>query len=333
MRSCSRSSARTSTRRPAARRTPSRSRCSIRSPMQPLAGTIALSQHGRAVQPAGRRHRLPRAARASDPGAPAAASTGADRPRRPDRRPGDVAVLRPARLRRSRQPRHDRRRALRLRPAARSRRPTTCRRRRTRRSPSTRAPTTSSLTGLPLTIELTSPRRHTAPSSCWRRRPRHLHAGRRLLRHRQLRYRVTDGLAVLAAGARDADGHPVNDAPVASDVSVTTAEDSAAHRDAGRDRRRQPGADLHGSLTGPSHGTVTVVAGGFSYQPAADFNGADSFTYVANDGSLDSNVATVIADGHSGERRAGRPRPRARPTPRTRRSPGRSPRTTSTTRY
>src|SRR3989454_12348424 len=33
--------------------------------------------------------------------------------------------------------------------------------------------------------------------------------------------------------------------------------------------------------------------GSFTYTPVADFNGADSFTYKANDGQADSNVATV----------------------------------------
>src|SRR5207247_600245 len=33
--------------------------------------------------------------------------------------------------------------------------------------------------------------------------------------------------------------------------------------------------------------------GSFTYTPAANFNGADSFTYKANDGTLDSNLATV----------------------------------------
>src|SRR6185369_11127564 len=46
--------------------------------------------------------------------------------------------------------------------------------------------------------------------------------------------------------------------------------------------------------TGPAHGTLTLTAnGGFTYTPAANYNGADSFTYKATDGSLDSNVATV----------------------------------------
>src|SRR5207245_63517 len=46
--------------------------------------------------------------------------------------------------------------------------------------------------------------------------------------------------------------------------------------------------------TSTTHGTLTLNAnGGFTYTPATDYNGPDSFTYKANDGSLDSNVATV----------------------------------------
>jgi VCBS repeat-containing protein len=43
-----------------------------------------------------------------------------------------------------------------------------------------------------------------------------------------------------------------------------------------------------------SHGTLTLDPdGSFSYLPDLDFNGVDSFTYVANDGMVDSNIATV----------------------------------------
>jgi hypothetical protein len=46
--------------------------------------------------------------------------------------------------------------------------------------------------------------------------------------------------------------------------------------------------------TGPANGTVTVNAdGSFTYTPATDFSGTDSFTYVASDGSLESDPATV----------------------------------------
>src|SRR5262249_17009320 len=58
--------------------------------------------------------------------------------------------------------------------------------------------------------------------------------------------------------------------------------------------------DIEGSamtamlVVGPAHGTLTLNSNGsFTYTPAADYNGPDSFTYKANDGGLDSNVATV----------------------------------------
>jgi VCBS repeat-containing protein len=47
-------------------------------------------------------------------------------------------------------------------------------------------------------------------------------------------------------------------------------------------------------VTGPAHGTLTLNANGsFAYTPVANYNGPDSFTYRANDGSADSGVATV----------------------------------------
>jgi VCBS repeat-containing protein len=47
-------------------------------------------------------------------------------------------------------------------------------------------------------------------------------------------------------------------------------------------------------LDGPSDGSVSLNAdGSFTYTPDPDFYGADSFTYKASDGSLDSCVATV----------------------------------------
>ncbi len=47
-------------------------------------------------------------------------------------------------------------------------------------------------------------------------------------------------------------------------------------------------------VTGPAHGSLTFNADGtFSYTPAADYFGPDSFTYQASDGTLNSNPATV----------------------------------------
>ena len=44
----------------------------------------------------------------------------------------------------------------------------------------------------------------------------------------------------------------------------------------------------------PANGTVTLASdGSFTYTPNANFNGTDSFTYTASDGTAVSNVATV----------------------------------------
>lgn len=46
--------------------------------------------------------------------------------------------------------------------------------------------------------------------------------------------------------------------------------------------------------TEPAHGTVALAANGsFTYTPAAEFSGTDTFTYTANDGTLSSPPVTV----------------------------------------
>jgi hypothetical protein len=47
-------------------------------------------------------------------------------------------------------------------------------------------------------------------------------------------------------------------------------------------------------VTGPTDGTLTLNNdGSFTYTPDADFYGTDTFTYKANDGTVDGNIATV----------------------------------------
>ena len=47
-------------------------------------------------------------------------------------------------------------------------------------------------------------------------------------------------------------------------------------------------------LDDATHGTLTLAPdGGFTYTPDANFNGEDTFTYNATDGTLESNTATV----------------------------------------
>jgi len=46
-------------------------------------------------------------------------------------------------------------------------------------------------------------------------------------------------------------------------------------------------------LTQPAHGTLTGTAPNLNYNPDTDYVGTDSFSFKANDGTVDSNTATV----------------------------------------
>ena len=76
----------------------------------------------------------------------------------------------------------------------------------------------------------------------------------------------------------------------------------------GNDTDVDPGTTLTATLdASPSNGTVTLAPNGtFSYTPAPDFNGTDSFTYTAGDGTAVSNRRDGDDRGHRRQRRAGR---------------------------
>lgn len=88
-------------------------------------------------------------------------------------------------------------------------------------------------------------------------------------------------------------GTVVNSAPVAQDGSASGAEDGilsgqAVAVDANND------ALTYSLVNGPAHGTLTFNANGsYSYTPDANYAGSDSFTFRANDGSANSNIATI----------------------------------------
>jgi VCBS repeat-containing protein len=91
-----------------------------------------------------------------------------------------------------------------------------------------------------------------------------------------------------------------NHPPVAVNDAYTTNEDTQLSRNANQGvLKNDTDADIGDTLTAvinttPSHGTVTLNPNGsFVYMPAANYNGTDSFTYYANDGVFNSNIATV----------------------------------------
>jgi CSLREA domain-containing protein len=87
----------------------------------------------------------------------------------------------------------------------------------------------------------------------------------------------------------------VNDAPTASASALTTYEDT-------RISGTLSANDIEGAaltysiVAAPASGTISLPissTGVFTYTPSADANGSDSFSFKVNDGSADSNIATV----------------------------------------
>ncbi len=85
----------------------------------------------------------------------------------------------------------------------------------------------------------------------------------------------------------------VNDAPVATGGTLSATEDTAATGTLVATDVDNT-ALTYSVVTQPAKGTVTLGANGaYTYTPAKDANGSDSFTFRASDGALSSNTATV----------------------------------------
>ncbi len=87
----------------------------------------------------------------------------------------------------------------------------------------------------------------------------------------------------------------VNDAPLATSISLNTIENTTA---SGVLNANDPDGDAltYSLLSNASIGVVTITnasTGTYSYTPNANATGTDSFTYRVNDGLLNSNTATV----------------------------------------
>jgi hypothetical protein len=84
----------------------------------------------------------------------------------------------------------------------------------------------------------------------------------------------------------------INIPPVAYDQAVSTGEDTPA-------TINLAASDADGDtlsyqiVTPPTHGSLSGIAPQLAYTPNHDYSGPDSFTFKANDGLADSNIATV----------------------------------------
>ncbi len=92
--------------------------------------------------------------------------------------------------------------------------------------------------------------------------------------------------------------NPVNDAPVAIDDSYSVLEDTPLTVPAAGVLVND--SDVEGNaltailVSNPSHGTLTLNSNGsFSYTPAANFNGSDSFSYQVSDGQSVNNLSNI----------------------------------------
>src|SRR5207244_1488939 len=112
-------------------------------------------------------------------------------------------------------------------------------------------------------------------------------------------YKVSDGSLFSNVATVSITVNPVDDAPVANNDAYSVNEGGTLTVNApgvlGNDTDAD-GPSIHAVLvSGPAHATSFSLNadGSFSYVHDGSETTSDSFTYKANDGSLDSNVATV----------------------------------------
>jgi DNA/RNA endonuclease G (NUC1) len=79
--------------------------------------------------------------------------------------------------------------------------------------------------------------------------------------------------------------------PGAADQSTSTNED--VQKSITLDAATPGGALTYTILTGPFHGGLTGTGANRTYTPTPDFNGTDTFTWRVNDGTNNSNTATM----------------------------------------
>jgi ribosomal protein S30 len=105
-------------------------------------------------------------------------------------------------------------------------------------------------------------------------------------------FKANDGTVDSNTATVDITVNAVNDLPVATDQSVSTDEDTAkAITLAATDGDGDP--LVYTVVDQPTHGSLTITGPNVTYTPDAGYNGPDSFTFKANDGTVDSNTATV----------------------------------------
>jgi len=82
--------------------------------------------------------------------------------------------------------------------------------------------------------------------------------------------------------------------PIANDMSLSVDEDTSIN--VTLDASDPEGDELTFSIVETNNGSVTLNGNVANYTPNTNFNGTDTFTYFANDGTSNSNTATVTVE-------------------------------------
>ncbi len=112
-------------------------------------------------------------------------------------------------------------------------------------------------------------------------------------------YQFNDGRADSSVATVSVSVTRVNDAPVTASDSFHTEQDQPLVQPAesgllANDHDANGDVLTVSLVDGPQHGELLLQPdGSFTYTPNPGFHGADTFTYKANDGQVDSNLATV----------------------------------------
>lgn len=105
-------------------------------------------------------------------------------------------------------------------------------------------------------------------------------------------YTASDGNATSAPATVTITVVANNAAPVAQNIAAQTAEDAPVTVTlSATDGDSDP--LTYAIASQPANGTLSVTGASATYTPAANYNGTDTFTYTANDGTVNSNAATV----------------------------------------
>ena len=109
-------------------------------------------------------------------------------------------------------------------------------------------------------------------------------------------YKVNDGELDSNISTVSVTINPVNDAPTTDDIATTIDENRFASRFTGITLQ---GSDVDGDnltytvVSGPSNGTASISGATLTYEANQDYNGTETITYKANDGTVDSNTSTI----------------------------------------